>query len=299
MKTLVSFFFLLILSNPLSVKNNLHLQKNKYIYFSSNLNSRGRDIVRISADGSGPRVKLTSNNGRGHYPHHNGPKLSPDGTKIAYHSDTDGHDNYSIWVMNIDGSNKRRLTKEEGLYSNWSADGKSIIFSGRRNGTWEILMVPAIGGKEINLTQNYKKKKRPSWGATSTSHPDGKSIIYSYIREKVLYSMNLQTKEIKQISPNGESYTNPSFSKDGKRIAVNRKIDKSYDMITMSPNGNSISLIVKNVISYSAPSWSDSGREILFVGSAKGNQELFKISLDTKKEIQLTNNSNFDAFPTW
>tara|TARA_R110002073_G_scaffold108336_5_gene243470 strand:- start:41828 stop:42709 length:882 start_codon:yes stop_codon:yes gene_type:complete len=292
---------LLLLGTPVSIKenNNSQKQKSKYIYFSTDLNSRGRDIARINADGSGSRVKLTSNNGNGHYPHHNVPKLSPDGTKVAYHSDTDGHDRYAIWTMNIDGSDKKRLTREEGLYANWSPDGREIIFSGRRNGIWEIMIVPSSGGEERNLTKNFKKNNRPGWGAKCTYHPDGKSIVYSYITEKILYSMNFTTKEVIQISPSSQNYTNPSFSKDGTRIAVNRKIDKGYDLITISPIGSNIKVIAKNVTSYSAPSWSDTGREILFVGSVKGNNELFKINVETKKETQLTKNSDFDAFPTW
>ena len=301
MKSLFCYIFLLLFSTsePVKNENNFNSPTNKYIYFSTDLKSRGRDIVRINADGSGPRIKLTSNNGRGHYPHHNGPELSPDGTEIVYHSDTDGHDRYAIWTMNIDGSDKKRITKKEGLFASWSPDGKNIIFSGRRNGIWELIIVPSTGGEEKNLTKNYKKTKRPDWGATSTYHPNGKSIVYSYIREKVLYSMNLTTKEVLKISPSGQSFTNASFSKDGTKLAVNRKINRGYDLITMSPIGSNIEVIAKNVISYSAPSWSNSGKEILFIGSIKRNNELFKINLKTKKEIQLTKNSDFDAFPTW
>ena len=39
------------------------------------------------------------------------PQFSPDGKRIAFTSDRGGGDN--IWVMNVDGSDKRQLTKEE------------------------------------------------------------------------------------------------------------------------------------------------------------------------------------------
>ncbi|MEH6537680.1 MAG: hypothetical protein V7719_14870 [Psychroserpens sp.] len=279
---------------------NTKNQENKYIYFTTGANSEGRDIVRINEDGSS-RTKLTSNNGSNHYPHHNSPKLSPDGVKIVFHSDPDRHDKYVIWTMNIDGSDKTRITQKEGLYANWSPDGKRIVFSGRRNGIWEILTISVDGHEEKNISENFKKEKQPTWGAVSCYHPNGKSILYSYIREKILYSMNLQTKKITQISPSNHSYAQPAFSKDGTQIAVNRKIekDKGYDLIVMSPTGDSIETIAKNVISYSASSWSKYGNEILFAGMVNGNQELFKINLKNKTEIQLTKNSDFDAMPTW
>jgi Tol biopolymer transport system component len=287
-----------ILTFGFTAANEYPAYPNEYIYFSSEKNSRGRDIVRMDSDG-GNRIKLTSHNGSGHYPHYNGPKISPDGSKLAYHADTDGHDKYAIWTMNIDGSNATRITQREGLFAYWSPDGGTIIFSGRRNGIWEILTVPSRGGKELNLTKNYKKLNKPSWGAHCSYHPDGKSIVYSYIREKVLYSMDLETNEIIQISPPNESYVQPAYSEDGKFIALNRKIKDGYDLITMSTTGESIRVIVENVVSYSTPSWSFSGKELLFTGMVNGSQEIFRINLKSKIETQLTKNSEFDAMPTW
>ena len=39
------------------------------------------------------------------------PRFSPDGKRIAFVSDRGGGDN--IWVMNVDGSDKRQVTKED------------------------------------------------------------------------------------------------------------------------------------------------------------------------------------------
>lgn len=304
MKSLFSSALLLLILFTISgATNAIYAQSqksNKYIYFSSDKNTSGRDIVRINANG-GSRIKLTNNNGRNHYPHHNGPVLSPDGSKIVYHSDTDGHDRYAIWTMNIDGSNKRRITQKEGLFANWSPNGKNIIFSGRRNGIWEIITIPSEGGEEMNLSKNFKKEKKPGWGANASYHPNGTSIIYSYIRENVLYSMDLKTKKIVQISPSNHNYTQPSFSKDGTKIAVNRRINKAegYDLIIMSATGDNIQTIAKKIVSYSSPSWSQSGNELLFCGMVKGNQQLFKVNINSNEETQLTNNSSFNALATW
>lgn len=280
--------------------NAQEIQTNKYIYYCSSENSRGRDIIRMRVDNSS-KVKLTDNNGNNHYPHHNGPVLSPDGSKIVFHSDTEGHDRYVIWTMNIDGSDKKRITQKEGLYANWSPDGKTIIFSGRRNGVWEILTIPSQGGKEQILSNNFLKDKKPGWGAHLSYHPDGKSVVFSYIREKVLYSMNLNTKEVVQLSPIGHLYTQPSYSKDGSKIAVNRKQlnGKGYDLITISTNDGTIKTIVNNVISYATPSWSKSGDSLLFSGMVNGNQQVFSVAIASKKETQLTNSNSFNALATW
>jgi len=278
--------------------NGAQAQQSSYIYYSAEDGLSRRDIYRMNADGTN-RKKLTKHNGRGHYPHYNGPKLSPTGNQIVYHSDPDGHDRYTVWIMDIDGSSPKKLTTKEGLYANWSPDGKTIVFSGRRNGTWEILTVPSEGGEETIISNNFMKRNKPGWGAICGYSSDGKRIVYTYIREQVLYAMELETNTTTQVTPSGEKYTQPSYSPDGSKSAVIKKVGDGYNLILISPDGQLVDSIAKRVISYSNPAWSGDGNELLFCGMVNGNQELFKIDLSTREEVQLTKNSTFDAMPTW
>lgn len=273
-------------------------KQSSHIYYSGEDGLNRRDIYKMNADGSG-RKKLTQHKGRGHYPHYNGPKLSPAGDKLVYHSDPDGHDRYTVWTMNIDGSSPRKLTTKEGLFANWSPDGKTIIFSGQRNGVWEIITIPSEGGKETIISNNFEKRKKPGWGATSSYSPDGSRIVYSYIREKVLYALELGTNTITQLTSPNEIHTQHAFSPDGNRIAINKKVGDGYNLVILSAEGEFVECLAKNVVSYSNPAWSNEGDEILFCGMVNGNQELFKMNLNTREEVQLTKNSTFDAMPTW
>ena len=56
-----------------------------------------------------------------------GPAWSPDGARIAYTSVARG----GVWVMNADGSGKRRVTPAPGGadWVAWSPDGRQILFS--------------------------------------------------------------------------------------------------------------------------------------------------------------------------
>jgi Tol biopolymer transport system component len=57
------------------------------------------------------------------------PRWSPDGRRIAFISLLD--DNWELFVMNADGSQRTRLTSSEGTdeyYPKWSPDGKQIAF---------------------------------------------------------------------------------------------------------------------------------------------------------------------------
>ncbi len=57
------------------------------------------------------------------------PKISPDGSQIAYLSNRDG--NQEVYVMDIDGSNQNRLTRNSVVEWGpaWSTDGSKVFFS--------------------------------------------------------------------------------------------------------------------------------------------------------------------------
>lgn len=72
----------------------------------------------MNEDG-GEQRKLTNQNA---FEQH--PTWSPDGSKIGFASKPDG--NFEIYVVNIDGSNLKRLTNHPGFGSyslSWSPDG--------------------------------------------------------------------------------------------------------------------------------------------------------------------------------
>ena len=297
LKTIASLVLLLFVSSQ-KPNSPTPTQENIFIYYTSDQGTSGRDIYRMDAQG-GNRRKLTSKTGRGHYPHNNGPKLSPDRARLVFHSDPDGHDRYTIWTMNIDGSGLKKITTAEGLYPAWSPDGKMIVFSGRRGGVWEILTVSADGSwHETNISQNKKHGRKPGWGATAAYHPNGERIVYSYIREKMLYTMELKSGQVTQLGENGSKYTHPIYSPDGERIAVNLDEGNGYHLAIWEHQGSK-RIVAENSLSYSTPSWSHDGSEILFSRKAGGSPEIFKITLETGKVTQLTDNPAFDAMSTW
>ena len=91
------------------------------------------------------------------------PMWSPDGTKIAFHSDRDG--NMEIYVINADGSGFTRLTNNEAEdnYPTWSPDGEEIVFHSDRDGNNEIYVINADGTNLGNLTNNPANDTTPSW----------------------------------------------------------------------------------------------------------------------------------------
>ena len=109
-------------------------------------------------------------------------RFSPDGKQLAYMSDAAGGDN--IWVMNVDGTGAREVSKEKFRLLNnpvWHPNGQYIAarkhFTGTRSlGSGEIWMFHAQGGEGVQLNE------KPNWqkdlGEPAFS-PDGRYMYYS------------------------------------------------------------------------------------------------------------------------
>jgi len=143
--------------------------------------SGNRDIWIMEADGGNPQ-QLTTNPGLDDMPVPVPPNFWPTGPAIAYVSDEgnpapgpDELPNTDIWLMNPDGSNKRRLTNELTAYCSqpqWSDDGCHVVYVKKRDGQApELWRVNAVTATDRRLTDTGVTHKNPEWCA-------GYEIVY-------------------------------------------------------------------------------------------------------------------------
>ena len=82
--------------------------------------------------------------------------------EIAFVSARDGND--GIYVMNPDGTNVVKITKNAGAYydfPDWSPDGKKIAFVSDREGNTEIYVMNADGTNVVNLIKHQYENYKP------------------------------------------------------------------------------------------------------------------------------------------
>jgi unsaturated rhamnogalacturonyl hydrolase len=100
--------------------------------------------------------------------------VSADGETIAFRSERDG--NSEIYLMDIDGSNLRRLTDDPAFdgYPSIIPDGSGLVFVSDRSGQRNVYMVNWAGGGLTALEQ------RPGWQMdTPRLSKNGQLLIYA------------------------------------------------------------------------------------------------------------------------
>ena len=92
------------------------------------------------------------------------PQFSPDGKRMVFASDRDGH--LEIWVSASDGSGAAELTTLRSPRSGsprWSPDGRQIVFDSLASGNNDIWMVGSEGGPAKRITTEPSNDARPSF----------------------------------------------------------------------------------------------------------------------------------------
>ncbi|MFN9633465.1 MAG: amidohydrolase family protein [Erythrobacteraceae bacterium] len=176
------------------------------------------------------------------------PRFSPDGTRIAFTSDRGGGDN--IWVMNLDGTDKRQVTKEDFRLLNqptWSPDGRFIAakkhFTTERSaGTGEIWLYHVSGGGGVQVVERANERLQKELGEPVFA-PDGAAIYYTrnttsgpifeYAQDSqsgifAIERKDLATGEVSTAVSGYGGAVRPAPSPDGKQLAfVRRDKDQS------------------------------------------------------------------------
>lgn len=104
------------------------------------------DLYRLPIAG-GTAARITDG-----LPYDAQPRVSPDGTRVAFISDRNGSDN--LWIAKIDGTEPRKLsneTQQAVISPAWTPDSQYVIASVRATGGTQLRMFHVDGGSGITL----------------------------------------------------------------------------------------------------------------------------------------------------
>jgi Tol biopolymer transport system component len=170
------------------------------------------------------------------------PKWSPDGSRIAYISTQDDMVS-SLWVMDSNGANKRRLTNHIHCQQPaWSPDGRSIIFISNSDNpqTLDIAALNLDSGEIESIYRCGGMESEPSWS------PDGRFIVFAApesvnqsgisSRNTDIYELEVATGKVARLTSSPAKDFCPRYSPDGSKIAFishrNSRTDTEYQALT-------------------------------------------------------------------
>lgn len=233
------------------------------------------------------------------------PKLSPDGSRIAFASNRSG--NWDIYVMPTSGGKAVQLTSDnaDDLHPTWSPDGSQLAFCrlGEVSGQWE-LWVTEVGNSGIARFIGYGLF--PEWCPVPGTGSNGADrIAFQKSRERGDRAFGIWTVDYKSgqagnttevASTPAAACINPAWSPDGKWIAFatvpnpsqwarsTQSRPASADLWLVDINGNSrVSLTAGSAVNL-MPTWGPENR-LFFVSDRGGVDNIW--SMDTGKVIAL------------
>ena len=210
-----------------------------------------------------------------------------------------------LWIANIDGSQPRRLTVDEGIESDpyFSPDGTLIAFSAQYDGNTDVFTIPVEGGIPTRLTWH------PGADLVRGFTTDGKSVLFASQRSSFtnryfqLFTVGINGGFPEKLQiPNAWS---ACYSPDGKSMAYT-PLSPAYKQWKNYRGGRISTIWICSLTDYSVikipqpkegcndaePMWI--GDNIYFLSDRNGEFNLFSYGIGSKEVSQLT---YFKDFP--
>jgi Tol biopolymer transport system component len=224
--------------------------------------------------------------------------LSPDGSQIAFSSDTYNSKNAVIYLLNTDGTGLQQLTDNtsSAIDPSWSPDGQKIAFSSNRdakdgygNPMFSIYVMNKDGTGIVQLTQGLNDLS-PTWS------PDGSKIAFH----------NFDIFVMKADGTGCRSLTRgywPSWSPDGQYIAYTKyvgieNLNGNFEIYLMKADGTGQRRLTINGASDMLPCWSPDSQKIAFCSSRDGGRSIYVMNIDGTGVVQLVATGDHPSWST-
>ncbi len=233
---------------------------------------------------------------------------SPDGKRIAISVKSGERD--AIFLVDVKSGEQEKIDFNlEGIFSvDWSHQGNKLAFVGNTSTQSDIYMYDLETKQLTNLTKDIFSDADPSWspdgttvyfvsdrnGNLTTSLPKNFSIATYNYSQKDIYSIDIQSKTITQITNDGKSdETSPIVADSGKKllyVSDRNGIGNVYERILAT---NEVRPITNSITGVYQLSLSRDGNKLAFSSLSQAGFDIFLLKTPmerklTVQELELT-----------
>ncbi len=222
------------------------------------------------------------------------PALSPDGTQVAF---TRGGGANGIYLINVDGSNERKIFGERELLRSpkWSPDGRWILFS--RGDEFNRCFLNEDTGECLRFTpfdttgletgkdhirklaridqngENYRDLAvvedavAPDWSSGGVVYQSGAGL-------QITQDMPADQNRLLHFEIKRQYHQDPDWQPGGGRIVFQQRQGGHYEIFAINPDGSGLTALTRPVTtlvdqlpSNVSPAWSPDGQSIVFLSN--------------------------------
>ena len=183
------------------------------------------------------------------------PVFSPDGKRIVFHATPPGGSAPDLYIMDVDGSNPRRITTppDSDTTPTWSPSGTQIAFTSDRTGKAQIYIMNADGSNVRRLPIPDGEADRATWAPAPYNE-----IAYS-ARTGAGYDIKvheLTTGQTRQLTFGEGTNESPAYSPSGRHLAFTSTRRGNVQIFTVARDGNDVRQITRTG-NNQTPDWSN------------------------------------------
>ena len=211
-----------------------------------------------------------------------------------------------IWWMHVDhqGYSKEPytpLTSGLDIYDfSISPDLSKITYSrGRKHS--DIYSIPVDPPDVYKIDQARQITTENQWKDHLSISHNHKCIAFNSTRSgsHCIWCMDIDTKQMRRISPENMDAVYPVWSPDDSTIMFNSYVNNNSDIYTISVSDGAVRQITNTPYNEYFPSWSPDGSNIIYTSDRSGNQDIWLQHLNDGTLRQLTTNKANDHYAVY
>jgi Tol biopolymer transport system component len=225
------------------------------------------------------------------------PRFSPNSHLLSFQR-TVSVEVSDLYVVPITGGDPKRITSDNHRTAghSWTSDGRGLIVSSDRTGTYRLWHVPLSTGSPRPLNIGEDNAMYPSVSRQGTR------LAYSeVVLDDNIWQLNIKTPEspVRIISSTLRDM-NPQYSPDGHSIAYASDRSGNFEIWVCDRDGqNSRQITTFKGPHTGTPRWSPDGQKLVFDSRPGGNADIYVVSLREGPAKRLTTDPAEDVVPSW